>query len=562
MAKSKQSGGQAVKRRAAIRAQRQRKRRGAYSELPEYLPEAAEFSDDPDFGDPVWFVNAIQRHPDITRDLEAATQLERHYGRKRMPGKWYLVVLAFVASGEVDIQTFWRRWKSSGIWQAAGFTAVPGPTTCWYRMTELEPHFQAFTDAANKLIRRAVKHEPRIARWVWADGTGFEVHATLEHCCPDPKACKAAGGRPPKLLDRAGSELIKTERHAESADAPRDEDERGFMEEVRPQESPNQRHPQRRRPYRYFWLGKKGARHMYRTLDPDAGARMYTLRGQRRRMWLGGNCLDAVSMFVGAPLAVDASCPANEMEYDRWPELFGKVEQATGVRPEAVVMDRLYSIKKVFEFNTRQQVASVIPWREWKKGMQREDVDTDRYDRHGVVRCKHCGGPCDQQADGLGLYFARGTPRLRVKCELRLTPDCAKTQSIACEEEWRMLTPMSRLSDTYHALAHSAKNKEHVFRHWRDRYTVAGNDVDNRPKRPGLGWQQLRAQVALLLEWFQLALRHGWIGSHRRRNSCQPEKLHPGKRLKRMLGARRLYELDLPRGGFAVAAGFAAQPPP
>jgi hypothetical protein len=91
--------------------------------------------------------------------------------------------------------------------------------------------------------------------------------------------------------------------------------------------------------------------------------------------------------------------------------------------------------------------------------------------------------------------------------------------------------------------------------------TVAGNDIDNRPKRSGLACQQLRAQVALLLEWFQLSLRHGWIGSHRRRNTSQPEKLYPGKRLQQTLGARRRNELDLPQGKYAIAAGF-AQPPP
>lgn len=195
-------------------------------------------------------------------------------------------------------------------------------------------------------------------------------------------------------------------------------------------------------------------------------------------------------------------------------------------------------------------------------GMERDEIDTDDYDRHGVVRCKHCGGPCDQLADGLGLYFARRKPRLRVKRQLGLTPACKSTvQSIACEKEWRMLIPMSRTSPTYHALAKAGKNKEHGFRHWRDRYTVAGSDIDNRPKRAGLAWQQLRAQVVLLLELFQLSLRHGWIGSHRRRNKRTAEKLYPGNRLERMLGRRRRDELDLPPGKYAVAAGFAKPPP-
>lgn len=58
-----------------------------------------------------------------------------------------------------------------------------------------------------------------------------------------------------------------------------------------------------------------------------------------------------------------------------------------------------------------------------------------------------------------------------------------------------MLIPLSRRSETYHALADAGKSLEHVFRHWRDRYRVAGNNPDTRPRRPGLAWQELRASA-------------------------------------------------------------------
>lgn len=57
------------------------------------------------------------------------------------------------------------------------------------------------------------------------------------------------------------------------------------------------------------------------------------------------------------------------------------------------------------------------------------------------------------------------------------------------------------MTQRYHALKKAADNKERNWYHWRSRYTVAGKNVDTRPKRPGLAWQELRASAALLLEW-------------------------------------------------------------
>ncbi len=524
----------------------------AYSKLPERLPEATEFSADADLCDPVWVIEQIQRYPDIVDDLYAKTTLERRYGRKRIPGRWSLIMLAFVLSGEVDVEPFARRHRTSRIWDLAGFSYVPTPQTIWNRLTELEAHSEAFVEAANKLIQRAIGHEPRIARWVWVDATAFHTHAALEHCCPDRAACKAKGGNPRKRIERATDERVKEERHAEAEKAPpRTRRAPDALKEVPARRAPNERPPKRRRPYRYFELNG----HLYRTLDPDAGARVY--RGPRNKFWFGGLDQSAVSLFVGAPLALNL-IPASKNEFQTWPDLYERLMAATGTKPEAVVMDRGYSVRQVFEHNTREGIASVIPWRQHRTVQSRADLDTDRFDRHGIPRCKHCGGPGDIESAGLGFYRARGEPRLRFRCQLRCTPDCSQTQSIACSEEWRLLVPMSRRSPTYHALSQAGKNPERVFRHWRDRYSVNGNSVDGRPKRPGIAWQNLRASAALLLEWFRLSLRHGWIGSHRRRNQSLPFPLRGNRRPGSTLSARLRHGLDLPYGQAAIQAGLAA----
>lgn len=286
-----------------------------------------------------------------------------------------------------------------------------------------------------------------------------------------------------------------------------------------------------------------------------AGTRRYESR--KKKVWLGGYFQRAVSMFVDAPVAFNVM-PANKNEADYWPSLEAKTERALGQRVQAAAFDRGYSIRPVFEHNTRRGIATVAPWRKWRPGMEREDADAERWDRHGVPRCDHCGGPGLFEEAGLGFYFdANHEPRIRFRCQLELTPQCRCTQSIACEEEWRMLVPLSRRSETYHALGDMSKSMEHVFRHWRDRYGVAGNNPDTRPRRPGMGWQELRASAALLVEWFCLSLRHGWLGSHRRRNTEQPVPCQGRRRLRIMLGARRKASLDLPYGPAAVAAGLA-----
>lgn len=522
-------------------------------ELPETLPGATEFTDDPNFGDPAWILTELQRHPDILEPLIEATTCGSRFGRRRLPGKWALVQLAFTLSGQVDVEAFCNSYRSSSIWTIAGFpNGMPTPQTVWNRLTELEDCADAFVEAANKLIRRCVAHEPQIADYVWTDGTGFETHARLEHHCTDRARCKAAGGKPAKFLKRATEDLVKESRHAETAEPePATRNPGNTLAASAAPSSPG-RHRKRRRPYRYFEIGG----HTYRTLDPDAGARRYDRDTAADRVWFGGIEQAAVSYFVGAPLALNLF-PANNQEFTEWPELLSRIERATGRKPKAVSFDRGYSIKEVFEHNTRAGIATVAPWRKPRHDVDREQMDSEQFDRHGVPRCQHCGAPGDFESAGLGYYKAKRQPRIRFRCMLRVTPECSGTQSIACSAEWRLLVPLSRRSAVYHALSARNKNYERTFRHWRSRYLVAGNGVDARPKRPGLAWANLRASAALLLEWFRIALRHGWIGSHRHRNRQSPRRISSHNRERNLLSFRHREGLDLPYGPAAVRAGVA-----
>jgi len=59
------------------------------------------------------------------------------------------------------------------------------------------------------------------------------------------------------------------------------------------------------------------------------------------------------------------------------------------------------------------------------------------------------------------------------------------------------------LNPTYYTLRKSHENFERIFRHWRDRFGVAGKNADTRLERPGVPCQELWTSAALVIEWFR-----------------------------------------------------------
>lgn len=85
-------------------------------------------------------------------------------------------------------------------------------------------------------------------------------------------------------------------------------------------------------------------------------------------------------------------------------------------------------------------------------------------------------------------------------------------QSLQCKENWRLLLPLWRTSEAYQVLKFSHNNYEAAHHRWRERYAVAGDTKADRPKRRGLGVQQLRGSAALIIEWLTICHRQGWLG--------------------------------------------------
>lgn len=302
-------------------------------------------------------------------------------------------------------------------------------------------------------------------------------------------------------------------------------------------------------------VGKFGCQ--YELLDTTAGVRAYVNQYGTKRLWAGFFNMKVIDHYTGAPVAV-LVFSASIQEYHKYPDILEMAIENMGEQvPRAVVADRGFAIKSVYEANTKKGIASVIPWRKTSTGPDRELYDTDKYDRHGIPRCKYCG------ATTRFVRFNKQNPepRLTVACELGITPNCRdKQQTIYCKVDWRYLLPLWRTTEEYLALRDSHDRYERVHHHWRTRYRVGADDHALRPKRKGVKCQMLRAQAALLIEWLRVAARQGWNGSARR-NLREPEAA-TGGRLDDFLESRRLWNLHMPYGPKAVELGVGEMRPP
>ncbi len=259
---------------------------------------------------------------------------------------------------------------------------------------------------------------------------------------------------------------------------------------------------------------------------------------------------------------------ASTQEYDLFPALFDRVRRMAGRAPQTVTGDRGFSVEKCFRHATTNGTAPVFPWR--ANGTQKEAPDRDTHDRHGVMRCKHCGG--DMKQKRFAVEKGTGTPWLWFKCAAPCEPGCAGEQRIRCETDWRSLVPLSRLEPVYHELMASHRAYEGVHDYWRDRYKVAADTLGLRPKIVSLNWHRLRANVACYIDWLRIAAVNEWLGSARDEKRGKKDKeIKKGKRTmmeagvfaaKKLLDRRSRDGLDLPYGPQAKALGLGEEAPP
>lgn len=493
------------------------------TDLPRVLHGSISWSDTP-LAQVDGIIRLLHSQPALMqRLLRGATPPSEEGGRPRLPGEWPTAFLVFLASGQRDFLRWWRDTDDS-LWQRMEFRSRPLYDTVYHHFTALEEHPEAFHLAATELIQRAVRQSHgAVGKDVHVDGTEAETNARLYHDCQEDDDCsrRTAGHSP---AAKAPVQMVREDRQKEATQAPTNDPQLGT--------DGADLQPGRIQLSNGCW---------YRTCDATAGVRSYKGPRGARKFWHGFNCLKAIDHYTGGVLSTHV-ISASENEHQAYPTLLNRVIEKTGFVPRAAVGDRGFSVASVFEMNTRMGIASVFPYR--KSGSEAERRDHDRFDRHGIPRCKHCDG------ETRFVSFERGTgsnpePRLFVMCADLKETECNKRQTIYCREGWRHLLPLWRTTEAYMALRNSHGHYETAHWRWRDRFLVGGDSTQTRPRRRGIACQILRAEAALLLEWLNICYREGWLGNARE-NQAEPFEQHAEEAVAKVRRSRHLKGLHLP----------------
>ncbi len=523
---------------------------------PERLQGAADLTGHDDLRGSLNTVRLVKSQAWAADELrKVCAGLESRYSRKREAGRWELVAVAFVSSGHVDIEP-WFYETTKELWRECGFKRRPSYSTTYRRLRELEKVRDEFLSAAARVIQRCRWHDPRVLAHVHFDATEDETHAALIHDCQPGDPCKrrfvttrsgrriAARGSGVQA-PRAATVEARSQRHAWSA---MDAAEGGKAEaDAAPERDEPTQSGGRRVRVNGCW---------YRTRDAEAGVRLYQTERGVRKFWHGYYNTKAIDHLTGGVIpSVDS---AERQEFKLFPDLYDRVCSMSGAAPQTAVGDRGYSLEAVFQHATTKGTAPVFPWR---ANTKRERHDKDTHDRHGVMRCKHCGGPMSQ------VKFSNrgGESRLWFRCSTPATPDCAKEQTISCSKDWRSLIPLARTEPLYHELKQSHREFEAAHDRWRDRYKVAADDLGLRPKALGLDWHRLRANVACLVDWLRIAAINDWLGSARaaKRQTGTRRQQRAGENAAKRLGKMRASMGLLQRyGAAAKALGLGEDTPP
>lgn len=535
---------------------RSRKRRLSLNEVQVMqIEDATNYDKDDEIIDPVQLIREFKRHPQFCEELRKLTEVtvddglapeERaDQGRPRMEGRWDLLYLAFVASRDPAPWSFRKRWLSSPIWHECGFDHVPHYNTIENHFIELEDMCEGFRTVKQRLVRQAKRHCPHIGRFTFYDFTGWHSNARIHHAppeictkCKEQKAAAAKAGlpwKPPgRYLKRLDATTAEGERQSEA-------EAESFEETGRPISAMTS-----------VGVDDKGRQlfqdsdgHIHFSWDPESGLRKYKDKGS----WLGGLGGGFVDVMLGVGLAFDA-IRSDDAEFNHYPDLFDDLVASTGEEPVAVSIDKGNAVRDFYEHNTRRGVGTVGPRRIYKGKKTGPDWRSEDYDEHGHPRCTNCNGEGVMDKPQLGWYIDRhGEPRLRFRCSTPYDDGCKGTQSIACSREWLLLQPLTVTHEIFQTLRQLHGNLERVWGHYRARYASFGKDTTSRLKRLGVSPQRLRGNAALVIDWFRVMLRHGWLGSWRTQNSHGPKAAkQPLKRLKKIEDVRRARGLDVPYG--------------
>jgi hypothetical protein len=526
---------------------------------PERLQGILKLSKDPDL-DADEIVRALYRIPEVR---ELANEIQHKDGPDRQ-GDPLRMALHMVASGEASIENHHKE-AHNDQWRLAGWPGNPGrgktpnrPCKSLYykRLGELaSPEvIDRIWATVAKIVAIVRKKYPMFAQYLMGDGTAVDAHVDFRHdcdegCCPN-KGKKRLGAKP---VGRGPSSMAEDDDYSEDLpdgreDVPTDEpppDLIGELYEFKGERLEIQKKSDGRMRVRVIRRrkGKDVPSCWYVTRCKDAWIRIYTHKdGSVKRMWIGYIQQGFNDVLTGA-LIYAKTYSARRNESSTFMESYEGLEKVAG-RPKAITYDMALDVTSIYKEMTCRDVALVVPLKADPHAPP-EGRNFLEFDCEGGGRCPDCF------MAGSRLRFSAtgdGGPRVWFRCS-----SCEKDFSLNCSRNWRLLTPLSRLSPVFHELLVARGNSEGPHADRRERWGVAGNDVSSRSRKIGTEWHDLQAALVSLIEVSLVAFRSGalkieGVNLKRVRAKRSDYKKSGREKLQAVLDRRESVKLHLPWG--------------
>lgn len=470
------------------------------------LEKAADFSD-PALVHPHLTLRELQAQAiatDVLRRVHERRAIRRQLalrhpgGVEPQPGNEVMLFLDYVDRGFTSPTKYAKQLDSvtAGL---CGYDRIPSPAYVDAAFAELEQDVGAFLEVAALLIRLADSCCPGLFDICFLDATIALSPSARKHICSEQHIKKRRCKRNLGPTRSYGLDAINQARWDEVDDA--DWGEQHFLSGDRRTRLPFIQVTQRSgRVDRLLGLYTTGDCY-YGSLDWQAGMRSYQ---GTTTSWFGY----LVSWLVPAALGEPAFChvyPADVQEYDVFPTLLDLFLRALGRYPLIISTDSAYFIKAFAEACTRRRITFVTPDR------RRKMKPTPLIDQHNVPRCQGCGGPGIVTGPSLGLHPSGVFITYLCAFPVPGRRECLGEQTLSCDTEWRRVTALPKTTELYQAISKRHGVNERAGRHNRQRFAIAGKELPHILARPGLGVQRLRIAAAMLLLWFRLCLRNGWL---------------------------------------------------